>query len=89
MQILGNIIIEESDFSNENTIELKLESEDTHVYLFENGKLYYKILDENDNITKNLILCPNINSCTFEYENNVLSVQMTIGSKIYKDKFSL
>jgi len=59
------------------------------VYCFENNKLYYKVLDSEENIEKYITLCENLDNCEFSYNDNKLTSKMIIQNLPYTNVFNI
>ncbi len=72
-------------------VALEFNDKKIHEYIFENGTLYYIIIDtQNYNEKeKQISLCKDIDNCTFSYQNNKLTIDFKMGKIQHKNIFNI
>ena len=74
---------------NGERIHIKFNSESYHEYLYQNEAIYYIEVDIDGHETKQILLCENVTSCQFKYENNIINVVSKVNSKDYSNVFTI
>ena len=74
---------------NSERIHIKFNNESYHEYLYQNEGIYYREVDVDGHETKQILLCENITSCQFKYENNEINVTSKVNSKDYNNIFTI
>ncbi len=65
-----------------------LENDTVHQYVYENNNIYYK--EESESTSKNILLCSNVENCTFEQiSNSRVKVSIKIGSITHNNTFTI
>ena len=61
-----------------------------HQYVFEEGNIYYKLIKEDGNIEKIILLCNDITGYGFDIVGNKLETHITMGDGItYRNNYSI
>lgn len=70
-------------------IVLNLKDGSKHKYLYENKKLFFILLENENDEKKHITLCENIDNCIFSYTENKLKTTITIGEITYNNNFNI
>lgn len=70
----------------DGTTDLKIVFTDgvIHEYKYEDNKIYYII-----GTKKKIVLCQEIESCSFKYSNNKITTELKVGDIVYKNNFNI
>ncbi len=76
---------------NSIKIDFGLTDSTTHKYLYEQGKLFYIVLDKDGNLNKKITLCDELDSCNFVHNatSGKLTVSLTINGITYNNNFNI
>ena len=88
--ILGKINKESPETKIENNkINLVLNDQSVHQYLYKDNNIYYIISNALGTIEKYITLCKDVEACEFKNEDGKLKTSITIGGIPYNNIFSL
>lgn len=84
-----NVKIKSDSTGSGREIDFVLNDSTTHRYYFKNHKLYYIVLDSEENIEKYITLCENLDDCKFNYNDKKLKSVITIQNLPYTNVFNI